>query len=75
MYLRAQRAERVHIAALDLTIGFYAGETIHTESSRKFTHASVAALLDAGGFRLERWYPASDSSFALALATVVEGAE
>jgi L-histidine N-alpha-methyltransferase len=70
MYLRARTAHTVRIAGLDLCVAFYAGETIHTESSRKFTHAGVDALLHAGGFRLVRWYPATDNSFALALATV-----
>jgi L-histidine N-alpha-methyltransferase len=74
MYLRARSAQRVRVAALDLTVGFYAGESVHTESSRKFTRATVDALLRDGGFRLERWYSSPDNAFALALATV-EGPE
>ena len=73
MHLRARAAHTVRIAALDLTVGFAADETIHTESSRKFTHATAAALLTAAGFRLARWYTSPDAAFALALATV-EGA-
>jgi L-histidine N-alpha-methyltransferase len=73
MHLRARTAHTVRLAALDLTIAFRAGETIHTESSRKFTRATAAAMLGAAGFRLDRWYTSSDNAFALALATV-EGA-
>ncbi len=70
MHLRARAAHAVRIAALDLTVPFAAGETIHTESSRKFTRASAALMLAAAGFRLERWYASPDAAFALALATV-----
>ena len=69
MHLRARVAHRVRIPALELQVAFYAGETIHTESSRKFTPATAGALLRAGGFRLEQWYAAPDDAFALALAT------
>jgi len=70
MYLRAREAQAVHIGALDLRIDFAAGEMIHTETSRKFTQASVDAMLRAGGFRLRRWFASPDDAFALALATV-----
>jgi L-histidine N-alpha-methyltransferase len=70
MHLRARDAHVVRIPALDLTVAFTHGETIHTETSRKFTRASAAAMLAAAGFRLERWYPSSDADFALALAAV-----
>ncbi|MGD9763406.1 MAG: L-histidine N(alpha)-methyltransferase [Candidatus Binatia bacterium] len=73
MHLRTREAHSVHIAALDADVSFEAGETIHTECSRKFTRARVTAMLVDGGFRLERWLPAADSGFALALA-VFEGA-
>jgi len=70
MHLRARRAHRVHLAALDLSVAFAAGETIHTETSRKFTRASVTALLAASAFRLARWDEAPGGGFALALATL-----
>jgi L-histidine Nalpha-methyltransferase len=74
MHLCARAAHSVRLAALDLSVPFAAGETIHTESSRKFTAATAATMLAAGGFRLERWYTPPDAAFALALATI-EGAE
>ena len=73
MHLRARDAHRVHIAALDLTVDFAAGETIHTESSRKFTRATTAAMLAAAGFALEQWYTPATADFALALARVGAG--
>ena len=70
MHLRAREAHAVSIAALDLVVEFAAGETIHTESSRKFTRASIEALLASSGFRLERWDESPDAAFALALGRV-----
>ena len=70
MHLRAQAAQRVHITALALTVALAAGETIHTESSRKFTQTTATAMLAEGGFRLDRWYVSADGDFALALAVV-----
>ncbi|MFN8643875.1 MAG: L-histidine N(alpha)-methyltransferase [Candidatus Binatia bacterium] len=70
MHLRAREAHAVSIAALGLVVEFAAGETIHTESSRKFTRASIEALLANGGFRLERWDESPDAAFALALGRV-----
>jgi L-histidine N-alpha-methyltransferase len=66
MHLRARAAHTARIAALGLSVPFEAGETIHTEISRRFTRASAEALLAAGGFALERWE--ADGVFALALA-------
>jgi L-histidine N-alpha-methyltransferase len=74
MHLRARDAHTVRIAALDLTITFAAGETIHTESSRKFTRATATAMLAAGGFGLTQWFRSRDGAFALALAAVEGGA-
>ncbi|MDX2166908.1 MAG: L-histidine N(alpha)-methyltransferase [Deltaproteobacteria bacterium] len=70
MYLRADGAQRVRIAALDLTVEFAAGETIHTETSRKFTRASLETMLAASGWRLTDWYASPDDAFALLLARV-----
>src|SRR5215468_516573 len=70
MHLRARAAHTVRIAALDLSVDFAAGETIHTESSRKFTRSSADTMLGAAGFRLVHWYPSRDDAFALALAAI-----
>jgi L-histidine N-alpha-methyltransferase len=70
MYLRARQAQRVRIAALDLTVEFAAGEMIHTETSRKFTRAGLETILAAAGWRLAHWYASPDEAFALVLATL-----
>jgi L-histidine N-alpha-methyltransferase len=70
MYLRADAAHEVLIPALDLTVTFAAGETIHTEISRKFTRADAEGMLAHAGCRLERWFTADEQQFALALGVV-----
>jgi L-histidine N-alpha-methyltransferase len=66
MHLVAAADHDVRVADLDLTVHFEAGETIWTESSYKFTHASVETMLDAAGLGLLRWD--TDGAFGLALA-------
>jgi L-histidine Nalpha-methyltransferase len=70
MHLRARSAHRVDIRGLHLTVPFAAGETIHTEISRKFTAAAARAMLVAAGFEPLRWYTPEDDAFGLALARV-----
>ena len=50
MHLRSNLAQEVTIAELDLQISFHAGETIHTEISRKFDPAEISAQLALYGF-------------------------
>jgi L-histidine N-alpha-methyltransferase len=69
MHLVARRAHRVRLCAIDLDFELGAGESILTEISRKFTRASVERTLGEAGMTLERWLPAEDGAFALALAT------
>ncbi len=66
MHLVAAADHAVHVADLDLTVHFEAGETIWTESSYKFTRASVEAMLNAARLRVLRWD--TDGAFGLALA-------
>ncbi len=68
MHLAAPRAAEVTIGKLDLTVSFAAGETIHTESSRKFTRPRAEALFLAAGLAPERWELDPTGGFALALA-------
>lgn len=49
MHLESQVHQTVRIGALGLTVNFERGERIHTESSHKYTHERVAALLRAAG--------------------------
>jgi L-histidine N-alpha-methyltransferase len=57
MHLFSTERQMIPIAALGRAFTFKAGESIHTENSYKFTHASVLELLARSGFALERsWY-------------------
>jgi L-histidine N-alpha-methyltransferase len=68
MHLRAVSPHAVVIRKLDWTVRFAAGETIHTEISRKFTRTEVESALAVTGFELVRWYTPANGYFGLALA-------
>jgi L-histidine Nalpha-methyltransferase len=68
MSLRAERAQRVCITALDLTVEFAAGEEILTEVSCKFRPDAVAAELARPGLRRNRWWTDAAGDFGLSLA-------
>ncbi len=65
MHLEARRDMAVHVAGR--RIAFAAGETIHTESSRKFTAASVAELAGSAGWRVADFREGPPPAVALAL--------
>jgi L-histidine Nalpha-methyltransferase len=69
MWLRASTAQRVRIAALDLTVYFAAGEEMLTEVSCKFRSDGVAAELAAAGLRRTHWWTDSSGDFGLSLST------
>lgn len=50
------------------SLEFARGESILTEISRKYDHASVEEMLIGSGYELSRWIANSDTSFALVLA-------
>lgn len=68
MYLRSRRRQEVHIRALDMSVHFEEGETIHTEVSRKFTRASLSRTLERAGLQLSEWYTPENEYFALSLS-------
>jgi L-histidine N-alpha-methyltransferase len=68
MWLRAERAQQVRIAALGLTVEFAAGEEILTEVSCKFRADAVAAELAGAGLRRTRWWTDDAGDFGLSLA-------
>ncbi len=70
IYLHSRIAQTVPIRALGMRASFCCGEPILTEISRKFTPASLAALLTAGGFALRRHYEPPDGYFSLVLAEI-----
>ena len=72
MHLIANAHQRVRLEAFELELSLDAGETIHTEISRKFTRDSTEQLLAEAGFSPKHWFPSEDGFFGLALAAVTE---
>ncbi len=68
MHLCSRMAQSVHLPALDLTVHFSAGETIHTENSYKFTDERVLTMLRQAGFTLRREWKDERGWFAVYLA-------
>jgi dimethylhistidine N-methyltransferase len=64
MHLVSTRTQRVRIDALQLEIDFSEGETIHTESSYKHDHHTLAALAAQSGFTIEKEWTDSRAWFA-----------
>ncbi|CAM4194827.1 L-histidine N(alpha)-methyltransferase [Kibdelosporangium persicum] len=71
MRLRAQRAMRVSIPVLDMTVSFAEGEELHTEISAKFRREGITAELADAGFDLTRWWTDSLHRFGLSLSQAV----
>lgn len=68
MWLTSTRAQRVHIAALDMDVDFAAGEEMLTEVSSKFTRSRVDEELGAAGLRRTHWWTDEAGDFGLSLA-------
>jgi len=68
MHLESLIGQEVAIPALDLTVSFRRGETIHTENSYKFTPDSVAEMLRRTGFAVEREWTDAKGWFGVYLA-------
>ncbi len=68
MRLRATRAMRVRLAALDLEVTFERGEEMRTEVSAKFTWPGITAELADAGFELVKWFTDPKGRFAVSLA-------
>ncbi|HEX9130146.1 MAG TPA: L-histidine N(alpha)-methyltransferase [Gemmatimonadaceae bacterium] len=69
MHLVARRAHKVTIPEIG-EISFEKGESIRTELSYKYDRPILEDMLSASGLSIEKWMPADDASFALALARV-----
>ncbi len=66
-HLRAERAFTAHVPGVGLDVPFEAGETIHTESSYKFTREDMLALLAPFGFLERRTFTDAAGRYALSL--------
>jgi L-histidine Nalpha-methyltransferase len=69
MWLRADSAQRVRVAALDLTVDFAAGEEMLTEVSCKFRQQGVVDELAAAGLKRSHWWTDPAGDFGLSLST------
>lgn len=67
MHLLSKVDQEVHIAALGRSVKMAAGETIHTESSYKFTPEGVDRLAVETGFALETRFVDENRLFSLNL--------
>jgi len=54
MHLESRADQVVNIRALDISIPFARGETIHTENSYKFTASMIESITTNGGFHVEQ---------------------
>lgn len=68
MWLRSTRAQRVHVAALDLEVEFAEGEEMMTEVSSKFRRSGVDEELAAVGLRRTHWWTDEAGDFGLSLS-------
>ena len=66
-HLRSRRDHDVSIDAIKLTVHFSEGETVHTESSYKYSPQDIAAAGAAAGFRLERTWTDPQERFSVNL--------
>jgi dimethylhistidine N-methyltransferase len=70
-FLVSEREQRAHVPASDLTVDFAPGDTIHTESSYKFTREEIVALAADCGFAEKKTYTDTAGRYALSLLLVV----
>jgi L-histidine N-alpha-methyltransferase len=69
MHLVARKPLEVMIPEIG-KIDFEKGESIRTELSYKYDRATLEQILSASGLSVEKWMPADDGAFVLALARV-----
>jgi L-histidine N-alpha-methyltransferase len=66
--LRSLAEQSVHVAELDLTVGFAAGEEMRTEISAKFTRERLECVYAESGLELRGWFTDEAGDYALSLA-------
>jgi L-histidine Nalpha-methyltransferase len=70
MHLVSRVKQQVSIGALDLTVDFACGETIHTENSYKYRAGQAEALLAQAGFNPAATWTDARGWYAVCLARV-----
>ncbi len=68
--LRSLVAQTVRLPALDLVVGFEAGELMRTEISAKFTRARLEEIYREAGLTPSGWFTDAAGDYALSLASV-----
>lgn len=71
MHLESLVAQEVSIPALEFTVRFRRGESVHTENSYKFTRDAVHGLLTRGGFAPRHNWSEPRNWFGVYLAEAV----
>ncbi len=69
MHLRARETQKVHIALCGLSIEIAQGETIWTETSRKYTPEAILTLADNAGFAIRAQWTDAEWAFTNSLMT------
>ena len=69
--LRATEQQIVDVAALDLRVGFAAGEEMRTEISTKFMRPGLEGIYSEAGLELTDWWTDPEGLYALSLARAV----
>lgn len=70
MHLMSRIHHFVNIRALEISVPFAAGETIHTENSYKFTPPMIEAMSANGGFHIEQSWSDERNWFTVSLLRV-----
>jgi len=73
MHLVSRGPQQVAVPGAGIVASFAAGESIWTESSRKYTTAGIAQLGAAAGFGLRQQWVDTDAAFALSLFQAERG--
>ena len=66
--LRSLAEQAVDLAALGLSVSFYAGEEMRTEISTKFAREGLAGIYAESGLEMAGWWTDPEGLFALSLA-------
>jgi L-histidine Nalpha-methyltransferase len=67
MHLESRTDQLVNIDALDISVPFVSGETIHTENSYKFTSSMIESMAADSGFRMEQSWSDERNWFTVTL--------
>ena len=73
MFVRSLREQTVRLEALELEVGFDAGELMRTEISAKFHQRRLTSELEAAGLAVQRWWTDDAGDFAVLLASATRG--